>query len=417
MVVADPKQEVREAQFTFDVSDATEIEIDSKNTRVEIESWDQSKVEVYALLEFKGRMNGSAQEFLDEFQSIVKNNIRATSNSISIDTDLNEPNKVQIGSKHVGFIIGYSDDDLKITYRIKVPESNDMEIDNSYEELRLDGRYSGEVTIDHYSGELIGGDFASLELELKYGKASLGNVLNGEFSLYEQDIEIESFGKGMIECKYSKISIDEIDELELDSYESKLRIDLGNKLEGELKYGKIEIDEKMEEVLFSEIYELEIEAKSIGTMRLPNSKYSDIEISNIKTLQQIESYEDNVRIGSISRLESQSKYAEYDIDQLEGSIELDGYESDVEIESTSESVDLISMSGKYCTLDLRIGNKPFHLDVNTQYGKIDYPDSNIDRKIFIKEGSKREIEVSSKDAKDGDMRILIKGYEMDASIY
>lgn len=410
-----PWQETREAKFVFDISTSTQIEVDGKNTSITVETWNKDQVEVIARLEFKGKLNDQAEKFIADFENIVNENIQESASRLIIDTNLKEPNKIQIGSRHVGFIVGYNDDELRISYMMKVPGQNDLKIKNSYQDIVLNGDYTGAVNIDHYSGDLKAELLSDLELQLKYGSAEIERIGNFEMNLYEQELTINELRSGEIESKYSKIKLGSTENLSLNSYETKIEIESLNSLEGELKYGRIEIGGTTDRIELNSIYELDMELGTVGAMRLIESKYSDFEILEIGSLIQNESYEDDFVIQTLGNLKSEAKYSTYEIEELEGNIDLDGYECDVDVNKLSIDSKSILVKGKYGKLNLYTYDLPFHLDVDIQYGDIDYPD-RMEKKVYIKDNSKVEMQMSTRNATDLDLMIEIKGYEMDANI-
>ncbi len=410
-------QERAEASFTFDVSGGTTINVSGNETLIEVETWNKNQVEVYAFLEFKGKESDRVRDFIDNFESYVGDNIYESGSQLYVDADLEEPNRVQVGGKRVGvIIIGFSDEDLSITYRLRVPAGNDLNIENKYDDIILTGNYGGEVKVEHYSGDLEGGNFSELNLDLKYGTASLGRVSMSEMILYEQDLDIDNLGEGNIQSKYSKITLDEIGDVDLDSYESKIRIGSAETVEGSLKYGRLQIDNRVDNLDLRSIYELEVSVGESESIKLFESKYSEISVGNVGVVELRESYEDEFTIRTLRELRSKCKYTEYEIEELGRSFEIDGYESNVEIGRVSGNASLIGMAGKYCELDLNTYDAPFQLDVNIKYGDIDYPEEKVDKRIYVKENSQLEIQVAHRESSGDDLKIIIRGYEMDARI-
>ena len=148
--------ETRTATVRMDVTANDLINIQAKNTDLVVEAWDRNEVEVIATLRFDGKMTDKMTSFLENFQKHVEDNIQYGGSELKISTNLDEPNKVQIGSKHVGFIIGFSDDEFRLDYKIKAPKSNEFEINNSYKDVTLIGNFN-EVTLTQYSGDLTAG--------------------------------------------------------------------------------------------------------------------------------------------------------------------------------------------------------------------------------------------------------------------
>ena len=211
--------ETKTTTHIVSVSGNTEISILGKYTYLEIETWDKDEVSIEATVIFNGKMTDRVRKFLDEFCQNVKDGITKSGNELTIKTRLEEPNRVQIGSRHIGIQIGYSEKELSIEYVIKVPGSNRLNINGAYEDIVMNGTYD-DVEISQYSADLNAGTFKKAKLNLKYGDANIEYIGAGEMETYEQDLEIDEIEFLDINTKYSELTFDKVQEMTVIGYET-----------------------------------------------------------------------------------------------------------------------------------------------------------------------------------------------------
>lgn len=407
--------ETRTATVKTQVSSSDVINIEAKNTELYVEAWDKNEVEIEATIRFDGKMTDRIEEFLNEFETLVKENVKSGGGELKIDTDLDVPNRVQIGSKNIGINISYGNKELKIIYRIKAPGSNEYIINNSYEDVKLVGSFN-EVDFTQYSGQLEAGTIKSGKLKMKYGSADIENLEESEMELYEQKLNINTLGTLDLNAKYSEFELGSVAKIEAISYESDFEIGSINELSGNFKYGKIDISGKIDEGEFV-FYEMELEADDIGRLQMENSKYSKFDFDRANTIIFEQSYEDETEIGILGSFKSQnSKYGNHSIRLLEGSWELNAYEDETEIEQLGENATEIDINGKYLDTWIGIGSSSFILTTDVKYGKAKYDESDVDVKRYIKDNDQLEVEVHSKTMNNNPIKISVKGYEVDVTL-
>lgn len=407
--------ETRTATVSTKISANDLVNIQAKYTDLVVETWNKNEVEVVATIRYDGKMTDKIVQFLDAFQDHVESNIKYGGGELLIDTNLDEPNKFQIGSKKVGIIIGYSEDELKLDYKIKAPAKNKYVIKNSYRDVRLTGSFE-EMDITQYSGDLIAEEIEQAELNLKYGSARFNRIGEANMEIYEQKLTIKVLGELDINAKYSKLEFDEVSEIEAMSYESDFKIGSITDLSGNFKYGEIEITGELQKAEL-EFYEMDVEANNIGTIRYKNSKYSTLEAQSVNTLIFDQSYEDETEIDVLGSFESvNSKYGKHRIGTLKQRIELNAYEDEISIERAESTATAITLAGKYIDATFGILEQSFNLSGNVKYGKIDYDKNAVDVRRYIKDGDQLEVEVLSKTKKENPLIIKVNGYEIDVTI-
>ncbi len=407
--------ETRTANVSLETASSDNINIQAKNTELILETWDKNEILIEASVRFDGKMTDKMQKFLDDFEQQVKDGISTGAGEVKIDTDLDIPNRVQIGGKHVGINISYGDDKLKIQYKIKAPGTNDYVISNSYEDVKIFGRLDN-VDFTQYSGKLEADDIGTAKLSLKYGSAKIKSIEEAELEIYEQKINISYLGKLDLNAKYSDLEFEEVKMMEATSYESDFEIGSGIQMKGNFKYGEIDISNKMNQAEFT-FYEMKMDANEIGAIKLVNSKYSKFEFENVGNIEFEQSYEDETNIGTLGSFSSKnSKYGNHSIDRLEKKLILLAYEDEIEIDELGDQVESITLDGKYLDALFGISNSAFILSTSIKYGKADYDESDVEVRRYIKESDRLELELHSKVQSNNPTLISIKGYEVDFRI-
>lgn len=411
---ANKEGETRTAQHTVSISSIDEIFINGKNTYMEIETWNKNEVQVVATVTFDGKMNNRVQEFLDDFEAIVKKGIYKQGGELTIDASLDEPNKVQIGSKNVGVIVGYSDKEFRLSYKIKLPSKNQLDIKAAYEDLFMLGDYSN-VTISQYSADLKVGSIENAKLFLKYGDAQIENIKSGYIESYENDTDFGKVAYLKANDKYSEYKFHRVDKLDIQGYETDIKANSIGFIDGNLKYGELEIGEKLNEAKLT-LYEYKVRAGQAGSIKLENSKYSEFDFGIVNDVELVSSYEDEFEADFVGTLITKSKYGEYTIDELAGTFELIGYEDEISISKVGDQANWINLDGKYINLDIGLHGRSFALRADVKYGKVDYNESTLEVNKYIKENDQLYIEASPKRGDQNAFKISLKGYEIDADI-
>ncbi|WP_370086129.1 hypothetical protein [Ekhidna sp.] len=407
--------ETRSTTVKLDISTSDRISIQAKNTELIVETWDKNSMEIEASIRYDGKMTDKMIEFLNQFEQRVKDKISKGAGDVRVDTDLDLPNKIQIGGKHVGINVSYGDENLKVLYRIKAPGTNSYTITNSYEDVRLIGNFD-KVEFTQYSGELEAGNIKSAKLNMKYGSATIESIGNASMEIYEQKLNSRNIGELEINTKYSDLELRKVGTMKATSYESDIQIGSIRNLSGDFKYGEIKVNEKLETAELT-LYEMDIEAEEIEAIKLLNSKYSEIEAEKVGSIVFEQSYEDQTSIGTLGSFKStNSKYGNHSIELLLGSLILNAYEDEVEIDRLGPSATEISIDGKYIDFSIGTGSVPFVLITKVKYGKVDYNESQVDVKRYIKDNDQLEVEAHSKAKGTSPVKISVKGYEVDVKV-
>jgi len=410
--------ETKTARHTIQVSPGETINIQARNTFVQIESWDKNEVEVFAQVTFDGKANEKMRSFLDQFEKHVLDQISRAEGELFIRTNLDEPNKVQIGKYKgdyfAGVMIGYGENQLRMEYTIKVPENNKLNVKCAYKDLIMTGTYEN-VDIYQYSANFRANILRNARLNLKYGKATVDEMGSGYLETYENDMQVTKAESLEINDKYSDYQLGTINKIQITGYESDVEISSGESITGNLKYGTLNIKEKVSHGSLT-LYEYDIIGQAMVNLRLDNSKYSKIQLDRANEIRFVESYEDELKIRYINSVITKSKYGTYEIEQVGKKFELLGYNDDVIIGEVLKSTENILVDGKYLNISLGLKNAPYALNTDIKYGKVSYDESSLDVKKYIQENENLKIEAASKSSTGTPIPIRLVGYEVKVDI-
>jgi len=166
--------------------------------------------------------------------------------------------------------------DVNMDLEIHIPDGVNLQVSNKYDEIVLDN-INGDVDITNYNGNVTAGNISGdFSLNLKYGKANVGNVKDVDIILYESTLRMGNMDNLKLSTKYSKHTLGNAVDVNIDSYE------------GDFTLGKIQGD-------------LEVDGK-----------YSDWSIASFKD-GKIQTYEGEYDIGSFKELSIDSKYSDFNI--------------------------------------------------------------------------------------------------------
>jgi len=407
--------ETRTAKVTIPSNPSALILINGKNTELIIETWNKNEIEVIAEINYRGKEKSNMTEFLDSFEQDVKDNIFTSSQKIEIKSSLDTPNKVQIGSKNAGIIVSYNDDELNITYSIKVPMVNAIQVINSYKNLDMKGSYQASVDVQQYSGNFTGGNFNELIVSLKYGTAVIDNIKKLTGEMYEENFTASGISNLEINAKYSKINVNNLIAGSFLNYETKMYFGSVETLSGEMKYGRLEIDQFVDQLNFDVLYEIEIYANEVNDIRFEQSKYGEYNFKKIRSVYLVDSYEDELSSEITYSADIKAKYGKFDMGNLVKSYVLDGYETETSLNLLDETSE-IKLDGKYGTSLIATNGNSIAIDAAVQYGNINYPMETMNRNIYIKENDKLEMKLSSKNIQSKPCMINVRGYEQNVEI-
>ena len=411
------KKESQSGKTSFDISiDAgTKITIFGDKDVI-IEEGSKGIIELEVIANFKGDENEEVLNFINNLEQEVRSKITRDQHDLIINTNPNEPNKVRKETRFFGFVTYYFYEKLELNYKLKIPRSNPIYINTSYNDVRMTGSFK-KVSMELNSVGFRASDIEEIVVNAKYGDIKIGSVKNAKIGLYENDLKAKNISKGTIESRYSDISIENSENINLNCYEGNLEIQFARELRGTTKYTDIEIEEEIKNLYLKSAYEGKIELAKIDELKVLSSRYVDYEIGTVKVIDFTDSYEDDLSIEKADKINFKGKYNKIDLGVLNGSFTGDFYEGEIDIQTTGPGASELDFKGTYVKVIMEILNQPFKINANLNYGSLSVPrEIAYARKDYSKEGAKINASYRTKDFQENSLNLNFNGYEMDIDL-
>ena len=203
----------------FSVSSNSNLSIDNSYGNVDITTWNENRVVIEVII----KTNGNDEEQVEEKLEDINVNFSQSSNGVSAKTSFSKESR----SWWKSLFNGFDNVNMEVNYVIRVPESNNLEIDNDY----------GGIYIDKTTG--------NTKISCDYGKMDIGELLGRSNYLnfdYTRNSRIGYVTSAEIDADYSDYEILEAQELLISADYSKSKIGKVTKLDFNCDYGSVEID-------------------------------------------------------------------------------------------------------------------------------------------------------------------------------
>ncbi|MDG1529156.1 MAG: hypothetical protein P8I51_00575 [Polaribacter sp.] len=214
-----PKQEKSKTikkEYSVD-RDAT-VDIDNKYGNINITTWNKNRVEITVVIAVKGNNSSTVEKRLNG----IDVDFNATSDRVSAKTRFSN-------SSSSWFSWGKSKSaSYKVHYTIKMPASNNVDLDNDY----------GNILIDQINGKA--------DINCDYGKLIIGDLNNSDNNInidYCNGSSISFMKSGSINADYSKLTVDKTDKVKINSDYSTINIGTVNTVNYNADYGSITVDD------------------------------------------------------------------------------------------------------------------------------------------------------------------------------
>lgn len=226
----------RKITRAFEVSPNAMLAVDNKYGDIDIVTWDQDRVEIEVILRTNGNDPEAVLSRLEELDVTFQH----SNSHVSAHTRI-ESTRGSFWSWITG---GSSNVNIEISYKIKAPTTNHVDLENSYGNINLD-RLRGNATIscDYgqvFIGELLGDDN---EIELDYSRNShFGYIKNGSIDADYSDYTIEEAGVLKVSADYSKSKINKVEQLDFNCDYGSMELGIVKNIRGNGDYLSTTID-------------------------------------------------------------------------------------------------------------------------------------------------------------------------------
>ncbi len=258
----------------YSVNPDAMLRIKNSFGNVDISTWNQNKTVIEVLIKTRSNNEDNAQQRLNE----IRIELTASPSLVTAKTIFEKQKKTWSwwGSKK-------ANSSIEIHYKIKIPETNAININNDYGTISLT-KLKGKATLRCDYGQLIIGELLAND-----------NVLNFD---YTQKSTIAFMKSGVIKADYSGFTIEEAERLTLSANHTQSEIQKVIKLTYACDYGKITIGTA--QTVSGKGDYIPIHIKTITGSLALNANYGSIKIDELtKTFSNVSISSDytNVKIG------------------------------------------------------------------------------------------------------------------------
>jgi len=301
--------------------------------------------------------------------------------------------------------------DLKITFKLQIPDLQALKLTNKYDEINILEDINTDLEIVLYDGRLKTANIqGALRVDTKYSKGTIGNFQNASLKFYDSTFNLGTGKDIQLISKYSKLEFRNATSLTINSYDDKISWkDVG---------GNIAIIDKYSDFVGSnfgngklDLYDSQITIKD-GEDIQAKSKYTKFRLGEVNTLSFELSYDDKVEAVSIGNLKSTSKYTDYILGKLRSGMQINSYDDNFQIGQFVGPLEGIDFTGKYS--DIKFGlpsSAVYRLEAHAKYGKIQYPESQLETTYYKEKNDEIELKGKTKGATDSSPLILIESYD------
>ncbi len=306
--------------------------------------------------------------------------------------------------------------EFNIKARLYLPESSNFELESKYSKIDMSNVV--DLELNSYDDKIYGKNASGeVRIEAKYSDLEFENFGPTEMEIYDSDFTAEKTEDIKIISKYSKININQAGNVDIDGYDDTMTFNTTGDFELNTKYSDLKCMKSGK--LDLTIYDSNLEIDEIGNLEISESKYSGFEFNTAGVVKISSSYDDEFSFESVTSFKANSsKYSEYTISNLTNSFTiLDGYDDNIKIYDTSSSFTHFDVISKYANITLNTSaTNHLKLDWDTKYGKIEFQESDFKTKIMIKDDSEYQY-VGIKGTESDTMPFIkVRGYEIKMNL-
>ncbi len=409
-------EQTKSIDESFSISPGALIKINHQKGELRIKRTTGKKVVARLDATVRGKRESDVNEFISKMELSQKeeggNFILVSNSSMKNWSIINGKSRLTLntGEEFRGI------KEMEMDLEISIPDGVNLEVSNKYDDISIE-EIKANVKVKNYNGNVytdnVDGDFF---LDLKYGKAKIGNVRDAEFILYESVLNMGNASDIKLDTKYSKHVFGKVKSVDIKSYE------------GTFEIGKVDkdiiIDDKYSDWNIGKFndgkikgYESEWTIGKANNISL-NSKYGDFNIGAANKLDFGKSYEDDVELGKVDILIfDNSKYTDVNIGQLVKGIHIrDDYNGDFTVNGISSDFEGAEITGKNSDVDLPLENIKYILEVDAKNADVSVDEDNLEAGFFSERGSQLTIKGKMNNANDNSPKVVIKGYNIDVDL-
>lgn len=396
------------------ISPSGTLEFTNNSFDTQIKTWSNA----YVQLQMEVKLVGDKEDVETTLEALRGLCFEGTENNRSVNTKFWE-SMISSGFNHKIKLISGDRVTLK-KYTVKntlyIPKTISMIINNKYADIEME-EIAGKATLKIYNGKLICGSIGGkVLLDLKYSKTTMNNVPEASMKLYDSDIQMKTCGNLEIESKYANVQIERAGNLKFDSYDDDFKIGQLGSINGSAKYSDFNLGPSKD--LTFDFYDCDLQMGETGEV-IGQSKYSEFTGKKTGKFMVTSSYDDNWTFDEADSFDCrESKYSEFRFGMINKGLSIISYDDTFSVNNFSTSFTGIKLESKYSDFNFTIpASVPYILNADTKYGKLVFPEEQFDKKIYIKDNDKVNLEGRTKNSTENtNIKIEVKSYDSNILI-
>ena len=374
----------------LNISTAELVVVNNHQGDISVLTWDKPTIKMEAYVTIKGGNDEDIKKALEDFDL----DLVAKGGKIEIDNHWSKHHNCNCAATSIkGKIATKKGDKIKvkgyeIDYVITVPKKMNLELKDNYGNISLKD-IDGDVKTTNFHGDVVVGKISgTLNLNLKYGGATIGDFKTGEITLFQSKIKIGKTDKLDLIAKYSNVDMVSANEISLTAFQSE--IDIANdvkEVKGKLKYSKLFMKGNANTINMA-VFQAKINVEKVTDFDVEGS-YTKFKVESIENLTATSSFQNTYTIGSVGVVKGSSKYTSFDIGTLKSELNLKTFQGSIDVKEVKDAFKKLDINSKYTPIDLNFSpNSTYNINAEMTYTALDYPENLIQIQERLKENNR-----------------------------
>ena len=240
---------------SYPINASTVLKVSNQFGEVHLEKWDKQELKVKIEIIVNGKTEDRARQMLDKINVAI-----SEGSTMSFVTEMN------------GNMNSKNDESFKINYWINMPSTNKIDIENKFGDTYIDD-WKGDAEIEVGYGNLKTMNFEGfLDLELSFGKGTVGALTNAEMEVKYSDLDVQKAVNLEMEQQFSNVTIGSVGTIEVESKYGELVIGEVDVVEADAQFSGFSIEKLNKQMYLEASYISDFEIEEL------NKDFSKIEI-------------------------------------------------------------------------------------------------------------------------------------------
>lgn len=245
-IAVNAENKKKEIQKIFNSKDADKVFVQNKYGKIEVEQWNEDKVQFDIIIKADSRKSEAVDEMLSQIDVEFVRKATYISAETVFDDDFSVKN---IANKL------FAGGGVSVDYKIRIPKGMTLKAVNQDGNVYL-GNYAGSFILDVRKGDIKIGvaEKKNCEINLDNGRLDIRKVREGKFFLKSVTANINEADFITVDAKDCELKIDNVNELNLTTSRGECRIGQVEVLRGSSSFTKYEISDVGEELVYELVF-------------------------------------------------------------------------------------------------------------------------------------------------------------------